>query len=1099
MKFTDFYSIDDVVDQFSPQNVQAGKSLLNSVQRLKVRQQSITAELKEHSGMVQEVKIALGSRSGQHGDFFINCSCEQINCSHAAAVLMLAKVSEQGAPSAAKKRSKRQEARVDPKLRFWGERFIDTLKAPEKKTRNVKRVERLCYLLSGHNDRLPAIHLYKARFDVETNDLVSGMSRWACTENTFASPAKFLQPEDLIILQALRRTCSEYQHFPVKYWEDSLLLQRMIETGRLYAGSPKHPVLLTQEPTPQQAELQWGMNAEGKMKINVVGSHGMMVLPFADHFYSVNTETGTVGRLTFDLPDSQVRQLLEIPPVADSDLSYVSDMLSSYLPDFPRPDPKKIRTLKKIRMKPRLTIDTSPPFWMRKFRNYSFGLNELDYVQLQFCYDDILVGVNDETAYVDLPTGESVRLNRDNAAEQKAMRLLEKMGFQQVPDLKLQLEGSHQPVFALASEAQWSTFMQKELPRLRKKNWLINMSLAFRHNQNQVEAWTAEFDEDEDGWFSLNMGIVVNGERIALAPLLHQLFKTDKRWLDHQQIDQIATDESITLFLNDDSKVKVPAGRIKPLARTLIELFQQAPSETLRFSRYDLARVNELTQMERWQFKGADQVRSLAQQLQSTAGIQAVQPPEQFSINLRSYQLEGLSWLQFLREQKLSGILADDMGLGKTAQTLAHLALEKQQGRMDRPTLVVLPTSLIFNWKREAERFVPQLRVLSLHGKDRAARFDQIAEHDIILTTYPLLWRDEKVLSDYHYHYLILDEAQTVKNVNSKAAQVVRRLSARHRLCLTGTPLENHLGELWSQFDFLLPGFLGSQREFYKIWRNPIEKQGDTLRRDLLAKRIRPFILRRRKEEVARELPEKTTIIRSVELQGKQRDLYETMRVAMNERVQEEVRNKGFSRSQIVILDALLRLRQVCCDPRLVKLGSAAGVKERAKMDLLMDILPELIDEGRRVLLFSQFTSMLSLISEELDKAGIEYTQLTGDTRDRESMVQRFQDGEVPVFLISLKAGGVGLNLNVADTVIHYDPWWNPAVEKQATDRAHRLGQTKNVFVYKLVVAGSIEEKILSLQERKAELAEGILSEDAEGLSKFNENDIAALLEPLPE
>jgi len=256
--------------------------------------------------------------------------------------------------------------------------------------------------------------------------------------------------------------------------------------------------------------------------------------------------------------------------------------------------------------------------------------------------------------------------------------------------------------------------------------------------------------------------------------------------------------------------------------------------------------------------------------------------------------------------------------------------------------------------------------------------------------------------------------------------------------------------------------------------------------------------MRRRKEDVATELPPKTQIIRTVELEGGQRDLYETVRIAMDQRLREEIAEKGFARSHIIILDALLKLRQVCCDPRLLKLASAKKVKERAKLDLLMEMLPELVGEGRRILVFSQFTSMLELIETELVQAQLRYVKLTGDTQNREEVVRRFQEGEVPIFLISLKAGGVGLNLTAADTVIHYDPWWNPAVENQATDRAHRLGQTKNVFVYKLVVAGSIEEKILALQEKKADLAAGILSEDSAGLTKFNEADIAALLAPLP-
>jgi SNF2 family DNA or RNA helicase len=410
----------------------------------------------------------------------------------------------------------------------------------------------------------------------------------------------------------------------------------------------------------------------------------------------------------------------------------------------------------------------------------------------------------------------------------------------------------------------------------------------------------------------------------------------------------------------------------------------------------------------------------------------------------------------------------------------------------------VLPTSLVHNWCEEARRFAPGLRVLSLHGSQRKDRFDEIAEHDLVLTTYALLWRDHEALARHHYHLLILDEAQFVKNASTKSATAIRELQARHRLCLTGTPLENHLGELWSLFDFLLPGFLGTQKDFAKRWRTPIEKGGDTVRRDLLARRIRPFMLRRRKDEVAKELPAKTMIVRSVELDGAQRDLYETVRAAMQDKVREAISQQGLGRSHIVVLDALLKLRQVCCDPRLVKLAKASTIKGSAKLELLLSMLPDLIEEGRRVLLFSQFTGMLSLIAAAVEKAGIAYVTLTGDTTDRATPVRRFQAGEVPLFLISLKAGGVGLNLTAADTVIHYDPWWNPAAENQATDRAHRLGQDKPVFVYKLIVAGSIEEKIVLLQDKKAALADGILSEDATVAVKFSADDLDALFAPMP-
>ncbi len=749
-----------------------------------------------------------------------------------------------------------------------------------------------------------------------------------------------------------------------------------------------------------------------------------------------------------------------------------------------------------------LRIGTLDVYDIGRFRRYSHSDRHFDFLHPVFKYGDALLdaGGDGDGDVLTIGNGETVWVRRRPAVEAALLRALERAGVERVPPHTLFAVRSRPPrLWGLESPSHWPEFMSEHLPDLRAAGWRVEMPADFRHLVRDVESWEAEIGEDAGGWFNLDMGIVVDGLRLPLAPLLHDLFRNDARWLDAALLHKLPDEAPVILTTPTGVRLRVRAGRIKPLALTLIDLFDGPPGQgPLRVSRLDAPRLARLTEMRNWRFGVVESVEQLARSLQHGAGIQPVAAPRGFALTLRPYQQEGLAWLQYLREHGLAGILADDMGLGKTAQALAHLLLEKESGRMDRPCLVVLPTSLIFNWKREAERFAPGLRVLSLHGSARAERFASIPEHDVVLTTYPLLWRDEAVLTAREYHLLILDEAQTVKNAAGKAAQAVRRLTTRHRLCLTGTPLENHLGELWTQFDFLLPGFLGDARGFTKTWRTPIEKHGNSLRRDLLAARVRPFILRRRKEDVAKELPAKTLIVRGVELEGGQRDLYEAVRSAMDAKVREAIADKGFARSHIVILDALLKLRQVCCDPRLVKLDGAKKVKERAKLDLLMDMLPELVDEGRRILVFSQFTSMLALIEDELVARRLDYVKLTGDTQDREGVVRRFQDEDVPIFLISLKAGGVGLNLTAADTVIHYDPWWNPAVENQATDRAHRIGQKKKVFVYKLVVAGSIEEKILALQEKKAELAAGVLSEDAGAMSKFGEADIRALLAPLP-
>ncbi len=519
---------------------------------------------------------------------------------------------------------------------------------------------------------------------------------------------------------------------------------------------------------------------------------------------------------------------------------------------------------------------------------------------------------------------------------------------------------------------------------------------------------------------------------------------------------------------------------------------------SLRLSKADGARLAGLEEL-RPDWRGGERLRRFAKRLNSPSA-QACPAPDALNATLRPYQLQGLAWMQTLRELGAGGILGDDMGLGKTLQSLAHILAEKQAGRLDRPALVVMPTSLIPNWQDEASRFAPQLRVLTLKGSTRQKHFGELGEHDLLLTSYALLTRDIAALREQPLHLLILDEAQHIKNPSGKAAQAVREMQTRQRLCLTGTPLENHLGELWSLFHFLMPGWLGDAKSFTQEYRNPIEKHGDDARLAHLRARIRPFLLRRTKEQVATELPAKNEFVHWVELNDVQREVYETLRLAMDRKVRDEIERKGLARSQMVILEALLKLRQVCCDLRLLKGESARAARgsSSGKLDSLLEMLDELMSEGRRVLLFSQFTSMLALIEQALHKRGIEYVKLTGETDDRRTPVERFQAGEVPLFLISLKAGGTGLNLTAADTVIHYDPWWNPAAENQATDRAYRIGQDKPVFVYRLISRGTVEERIRELQARKAELAAGVLEGAVDGSLQLGERDIDALFAPLP-
>ena len=644
----------------------------------------------------------------------------------------------------------------------------------------------------------------------------------------------------------------------------------------------------------------------------------------------------------------------------------------------------------------------------------------------------------------------------------------------------------------------WTKFMETTLPTLRAYGWRVVMDPSFRFNLAKVDDWYADVDESQSAWFDLEIGIEIEGQRVSLIPILVKLIRATPTEWKGEALAARSDVEQVLVPLPDGRRALLPMGRIRPLVTTLYELFMREPTgEAIRLSKFDAARLAEMEGAIQCRWLGGERLRDLGARLARFSGITPVAAPKNFNADLRPYQAEGLSWLQFLREYEMGGVLADDMGLGKTVQTLAHILCEKEAGRLGTPALVVAPTSMIGTWQSEAKRFAPSLSVWVSHGGERHKGADNMAKHDIVLTTYALLSRDADILKKTTWHLLILDEAQNIKNPKTHAAVIACTLEAKHRLCLSGTPLENHLGELWSLFQFLSPGFLGDEKSFQRDYRKPIEKDGDSDRRKFLARRIKPFMLRRTKDMVASELPPKTLITRVVEMEAKQSDLYETIRAAMDKRVRDEIASKGLARSHIVVLDALLKLRQVCCDPRLLKTVSAKNAAS-AKLESLLEMLDELLEEGRHILLFSQFTSMLTLIEAELDTRKIKYVKLTGSTRDRATPIDEFQSGRVKLFLISLKAGGTGLTLTAADTVIHYDPWWNPAVENQATDRAHRIGQTKPVFVYKLITKGTVEERIVELQSRKGALASELLGGEAKAVSGLGAEDLKALFEPLP-
>lgn len=1017
------------------------------------------------------------------------CTCPVgVDCKHVAA-LLIAGLAHQPKPSA---------AGVRAELVTWLEDFRArrTAANPVAKKKPAKATHALAYVI-GQSYRGCEIYLYKACVGAD-GTIRSVDDRWQNVEKALVEPPKFVSEEDLSILRGLwlgRSHAAYTGGFALQGTTGAAILEKLIATGRSFtsiAPADAHypgshaPVHCGSE---RGAKMTWQAQPDTRVRpVLQAEPPATLLLTTIQPCWYVDAHSGEAGILAMPWPAEQVTDFLSMPAITLDEAALVGNVLREVAPDLPLPPTHEVASVRVVNTVPVpvLALDTLPTW-----------ASSQDFATVSFDYAGHTVPAHSNTTLVRSPGGEIVQIRRDADLERQRLTELQKTGFRKIrADHVFGPKPFPDGILGPENDQAWPELIKLALPPLTASGWRVVMSDAFRHNVIEIEAIDGNLRPSGDGWFDVEMGITVNGRTVRLEPLLADLFRRDARWLSGK-LEAIADDEAIDLKTDRNERLRLRADRLKPVVRVLIDLFASLDTG-MRISEWDAARLHALDQTGRWQFHGDASIRQLAQRLMADPGVTDVPVPRGLKAELRAYQRQGLAWMQFLREHELSGVLADDMGLGKTIQTLAHILTEKECGRLDRPALIVVPTTLMHNWCEEAQRFTPKLRVLDLHGPQRHARFDQIGKHDLILTTYALLWRDQEILAKHDYHLLILDEAQNVKNAATRSAATIRVLRARHRLCLTGTPLENHLGELWAQFDFLLPGFLGTRQDFTRRWRTPIEKGGDAVRRELLARRIRPFMLRRRKDEVATELPPKTMIVRTVELEGAQRDLYETVRAAMQEKVRAAVAEKGLARSHIIVLEALLKLRQVCCDPRLVKGSQAARIKESAKLELLLDMLPELIEDGRRILLFSQFTSMLDLIAAALKKAGIPYVMLTGDTTDRVTPVKRFKQGEVPLFLISLKAGGVGLNLTGADTVIHYDPWWNPAVENQATDRAHRLGQDKPVFVYKLITAGSVEEKIVAMQEQKAALANAILSEDAAGAVKFSADDIEALFAPIP-
>jgi len=692
-----------------------------------------------------------------------------------------------------------------------------------------------------------------------------------------------------------------------------------------------------------------------------------------------------------------------------------------------------------------------------------WGQRKAVLLELSFAYGDVRLDARETRPWI-LDLAGRRRIRRSESAEAGAAARLFALGARAVPTYRSSGESRLE-----LSPAAVPEFVRQ----LLAEGWEVEAEArAFRLPGKASFGLSSGLD-----WFDLEGGIEFGDEKVPLPKLL-QAMRTGKGMVELGDGSYGLLPEAWLVnnaLMGDVGEVTGDRVRLSRPQAMFVDAWLEGDA---------LAEVVADPPFERWR-------RELAE----FSGIRPVDAPKGFRGELRGYQREGLGWLLFLEHFGFGGCLADDMGLGKTVQILALLAGRRaRRGRRApgrQPSLVVVPRSLLYNWREEAARFAPRLAILELHGAERRSDPATLAEFDLVLTTYGTLKRDIDLLTAIEFDYCILDEAQAIKNSNTAAARAVRRLRARHRLVATGTPVENHLGELWSLFEFLNPGLLGRLSNFRAV--NGAARKMPEATRARLAQALRPFLLRRTKQEVAPELPLKTEQTVLCELEGTQRRLYDELRDHYRRSLAAKVARQGWAKSKIQVLEALLRLRQAACHPGL--LDPLRARDESAKFESLLPRLEEIVEEGSKALVFSQFTSLLALLKLRLDAKGWTYEYLDGSTTDRQTRVERFQgDPACPLFLISLKAGGLGLNLTAAEYVFLLDPWWNPAVEAQAIDRAHRIGQRRPVFAYRLIAENTVEQKILELQAEKRELADALLGGDERPLASLTREDFDLLL-----
>jgi SNF2-related domain len=880
------------------------------------------------------VSLAVRHTSNRRVTIFSSCTCPvERSCKHAAAVLFAAIDARQDRDLDV------QPVRRDPEVERW-------LRALAPRTENSAPPRQLItYRLHVNTRRELQVEPAVAE---RLSDGSLHASRLLPIEQLARSTLQMANADDVVIGRLLADATSVNDR-SVRGGLRTEALGVLLRTGRAYWHTSWMPLCLGEC---REGTIAWTLDDDGTQSPQVLQAGHALTFFLTHEPWYVDPASGETGPLELGIDSSAAVTILRAPPLRDADAAEAAAQLRRYDIALPRTtidvrvcdDPPVVA----LRLKRAAELHGS-------WRRYGDRADRAPAVaQLAFRYGthELLPGITPQEIR-ESAAGELIVRRRDRAAEDAALQRLAQAGLLRFGGWIAAEIGADAGTFAFPDTAQpqsWAEFLLAGVPALRDEGWEVTVANDFPVTVVTPDGpWDLDLTERTRGdGFEVDITVDVNGRPVPLVPLIVAALARSRTLLDGDGAVVIGD-------LGKGRHLALPVERLRRVIATLVELFDPRRPQ----GRIGLARAVALDDLDgvlRLRGSGVEQVRTAARALR-VADAPPAPIPAGLRAQLRPYQHDGLTWLQRLREHGLGGVLADSMGLGKTLQTLAHVLAEKEAGRLDRPALIVAPTSVLPNWRAEAERFAPSLRVLVLHGARRADRHHEIEAADVVVTSYALLTRDADVLVGRSWHLAVLDEAQNIKNPAAKVAQTAYQLQARQRIALTGTPIENHLGELWSLFAYVDSAILGERAAFNRAFRTPIEKNDDASRRAALRARVAPFILRRTKERVARELPPKTEMVRTVELGSAQRDLYETIRAAMHERVRAAIAKHGLAKSQIVLLDALLKLRQVCCDPRLVKTQRAQTPAAGAKLAALIEMLEEQLDDGRRVLVFSQFTA----------------------------------------------------------------------------------------------------------------------------------------------